>query len=251
MTRAAIVTHNADHATGSVSLQTKLDDHDAALDKLEQGIVPGARLNFATNPSNTNTVTINGHVFKFLTTPIAPDTTTQIVIGANAAASLALFIKAINGVSDPLIIPATTPHTLTLLADAVTATVLRIRFAAAQGSSTLAIGPKAAYAVSETLANANDVWSHADLVSTGRTLAPQVTRGTIIITAQMITATAVYVELPFTPIEYGYSRMTATGSILTCTDLVTISGTALKIALAGGATPNLQAGDIVSFWAST
>ena len=32
-----------------------------------KGVVRGARLNVATAPSNTNTVTIGGHVFKFLT----------------------------------------------------------------------------------------------------------------------------------------------------------------------------------------
>jgi hypothetical protein len=238
------------HGPSSDSLQTKLNEHDTALDGANAGVIPAARLNFATNPSNTNTVTINGHVFKFLTTPIAADTTTQIVIGADAAASLALLVKAINGTADVLIIPATTPHTLTLLADAVTATKLRIRKAATAGGA-VATGDKlTSYAVSETLANANDVWDRANFNSTGATANAATARGTIAITAQMITALTATVELPFTPLSYGYCRMTSTGTTLTCTDTVAISGNALLITMAGGATPNLQAGDIVSFWAS-
>lgn len=245
------LTGNNFHATGSDSLGTKLAEHDGALDKLEGGIIPSARLNFATNPSNTNTVTIDGHVFTFLTTPIAATTYTQIVIGANAAATLALFVKAINGVADPLIVPATTPHTLSLLADAVTATSLRIRTAASQGGA-VAIGAKTSLAVSETLANAADVWDRANLNATGRTLAPRFTSGTIIISTQMIAAGAVFIELPFTPVDFAYSARSATGAALATSDLVTISSDALKIALEGsGGAADLVNTDIVSFWAST
>lgn len=245
------LTGNNFHATGSDSLGTKLAEHDSALDRHDAGIIPSARLNFATNPSNTNTVTIGGHVFTFLTTPIAATTYTQIVIGANAAASLALFVKAINGVADPLIVPATTPHTLSLLADAVTATSLRIRKAATQGGAVEA-GAKVSLAVSETLADAADVWDRANLNETGRTLAPSYTSGSVIITTQMIAAGAVFIELPFTPVDFGYSARSSTGAIIPCTDLMTISGNALKLALEGaGGTNDLVNTNVVSFWAST
>lgn len=216
-----------------------------------KGIIPSARLNLATAPTNADTVIIEGHVFKFLTTLIAADTTTQVKIGT-AAQSRARLIEAINKTADLTnLVVATTPHTLTYLADEIDTSRVRIQLAAAAGSSTLVTGDKTtSRAVSETLTAAADIWDRANLNVSGKSEdSNKVARGSIAITAAMIAAGKVFIELPFTPVDYGFSVYSATGLLLATDDLVTISASAIKIALAGGSAPNLVATNIVAFWA--
>lgn len=220
-------------------------------EKMQMGEVCAARLNMATDPSNADTVTIGGHVFKFLTTLIAADTTTQVTRGVSAAATRAAFIDAINGTANVLVVPATTPHTLALLADEVDTSRVRIRQASSKGGSVRIAAPTSV-AVSESLTNASDVWDCANMNETGCApgLACQMVRRAI--TATMITATKTHFEFPFTPTKFVASVKLSTGGhrVLDADDLFTISGNAIKLTLAGGAAPDIQATDIVQLWAS-
>ncbi len=214
------------------------------------GIVPSLRLAFATDASNADTVTINGNVFKFLTTLITADTTTQIKRGTSAAVTLGLLVKAINGTVDADIVLATTPFTDSIVADAV-GTSLRIRKADAQGGSPVA-GVSTSYAVSETLTPAGDIWSAANLSVSGKAATDsQQTVGSVAITAAMVTNGSFQVELPFTPTVVLWDGYASTGIKRAINEAVTISSNAINLALAGGGSPNWQAGDFFRFIANS
>jgi hypothetical protein len=218
-----------------------------------KGIVPSARLHVATNPSDTNTVVIGGHTFTFKTTLAAAGATTQVKILGTAALSRSALVDAINGVSNVNVVPATTPHTVAVVADVIDTDDVRVRLADQKGGVALAAAKADAdIAVSETLADAADVWDRANLDATGHSDAGASTAmGSIEITAAMITATKVYMEFPFTPVVFTALAVTSAGAQRAFTDTLTIESNAVKITLAGGASPNLQAGDIVTIFAST
>lgn len=228
----------------------KLAEHDAALDAAENdGVIPSARLNMATNPSNTNTVVIGGHTFTFLTTLVAAGATTQVKILGSAALTRAELIKAINGTTSANVVPATTPHTKPIVADLIDTTRVRIRLADAKGGSPVTAAKAATtanIAVSETLADAADVWDRANLNETGRASAAKEVTTSVAITAAHIAAGKVYIEMPFTPLEVTWQARSAAGVLLNSDDVVSIEGNAIKIALAGGSAPNLVATNIVT-----
>lgn len=228
-------------------IKAKLAEHDAALDNAEGGgTIPSARLNMATAPTANDTVTIGGHVFKFVAALGAADTFTQVKIGT-AAASRTAFIKAINGTVDAANVkPATVPHTIAIVADLIDTSRIRIRTATAKGGTAVAASKGTSIALAEALTAAADVWDRANLNETGQTNAQTSAVSSIVITAPMIAAGKVYVEFPFTPLDFTFTVRSATGALLPCTDLLTIEGNAIKIALAGGAAPNLVATNIVT-----
>jgi hypothetical protein len=209
------------------------------------GVIPSARLNMASIPTNNDTFLIGGHTFKFVTSLGAATTFTQITIGASAAASRTSAINAINGTTDATVVQATTPFAGLVVADLIDTSRIRVREADARGGNPVAESP-ISVAVSETLTAGADVWDRANLNETGEATGVRTALGSIIITAQHITATKVYIDFPFTPQNFSYTVRSATGAILPCTDLVTIEGSAIKIALAGGAAPNLVATNVVS-----
>lgn len=233
------------------AIKEKFDDHDDALDTIElSGTVPSARLNMATNPTTTNTVVIGGHTFTFLTALAAAGATTQIKIGASAAATRALLIKAINGVADATnITPATVPHTVAVVADEIDTSRVRVRLADAKGGTAIAAAKAAggsSIAVSETLAAAADVWDRTNLNLTGHVPAGKFAMSTVAITAAMIAAGKVYLEFEFTPTEVMWQSRSAVGVPLLSNDDVVIEGNGVKIALAGGVAPNLVATNVVA-----
>lgn len=221
----------------------------------QSGVVPSARMAFSANPANTNPFAIGSATFQFLTALIAPTTYTQIKRGASAAATLATTLNAINGVADVNVVPGSTfatqfaDATKYIVADAVTATVLRIRKADAQGGNAIA-GTVASAALSCTISAGASAWSVADLNVTGKASSDaQVSIGKVAITAAMITNGSVNVELPFTPTVYQFDAYSAAGLLLATTDTVTISGNSLLISLAGGGAPALVATNVISFLA--
>lgn len=220
-----------------------------------QGVIPSARLPFATDPSNADTLTIGGNVYKFLTTLIAADTTTQVKRGVSAAATLAALVDAINGVTNANVVLPTTPWTAatsTIVADAVTATALRIRLSAVRGGPAIA-GVAPSITLAEALTPAAEIWDCANLNVTGKTAVSGefVSDGSVAITAQMITAGSKFVELAFTPTLVTVSYASALGVPLATTDKVAISGNGLLISLAGGGAPSLIATDVVTFHAAS
>jgi hypothetical protein len=220
----------------------------------QKGVVPSARLLMATNPTDTDTVTIAGHVFKFMAALAAANTFTQVKILGTNLLTLAAFIDAVNGKTNANVVPATVPFApaIPVVGDLIDTNHLRVRTATALGGPAVALAKgSASVTVSETLTAAADVWDRANLNSSGR--APAIvaeTQGSMIITAQMIAATKVYIDLPFTPTEVTWLVTLSTGAQRAISDLVVIEGNAIEISLAGGASPNIQANDIFNFWAA-
>lgn len=214
-----------------------------------QGIIPSARLAFATDASNADTITIGGQVVKFLTTLIAADTTIQVKRGVSAAATLAALVDGINGVANANVVQPTTAPTFKIVADSVT-TNLRIRLAATRGTPAIA-GVSASVALLESLTPAGDIWDAANLNVSGKTpeSAEFTSDGSLAITAEMITAGHKDIELPFTPTGFTVSYASATGVPLATTDGTAISGNALRVSLGGGGAPALIATDVVTFHA--
>lgn len=210
-----------------------------------RGVVPSARVTIGNNPSNTETVVIGGHTFTFVDTLGAAASNTQVKIGADAAAARARLIDAINGTTNANVVQATTPFALAVVADEVGTTV-RIRKASSRGGSAVA-GTSSSIALSETLGGSGDVWNAANLNVSGKAETDQqMSVFAVTITAAMITKGSFQVELPFTPTVIIPLVYTSAGVLRgNETDAITISSNAVSIALAGGAAPAIQAGDVV------
>lgn len=214
-----------------------------------RGIIPSARCAFSAQPANNDTLTINSKTFTFKTTLIAATTTTQVLRGADAATTLASLLNAINGVTDATVVKDTTPFALSLIADAVSATVLRIRLADAQGGNAIA-GTSSSYALAASITAGASAWSVANLNASGKVATTyQCSSGSVTITAAMVTNASFQIELPFTPTAFVHMCSASTGVQRAITDAVTISGNAINVALAGGASPAIQAGDLFRFFA--
>lgn len=232
--------HNVIDPTGTIVMSALI----------QQGVIPAARLVFATDPTNADVMTIGGKTFKFLTTLIAADTTVQVKRGTSAAATLASLIKAINGtVAAGEWVEATTAFAVPIVADAVSATVLRIRNATTRGGLPLA-GVAASCALTETLTPAASIWNCGNLAESGKSPGNCATSlSSVTVTAAMVTNASFQVELPFTPTVVLAFVKSSAGVQRASTDAVTISANAVSIALAGGASPAIQATDIVTILA--
>jgi hypothetical protein len=215
---------------------------------VNQGVYASARLIMSAAPANNDTITIGGHVFKFLTTLVAANTYTQVKIGT-AAATCADLVKAINGTSSTNVVQATTQFAKAVLADAVASTTLRLRWATARGGSALA-GVADSIALAESITDAADIWNCANLNVAGKAPADyQCAEASFTVTAQMVTNGSYQLELPFTPTIFSVYVTSSTGVLRSSNEAIVISGNALSFTMAGGASPNLQAGDIVNVFA--
>lgn len=235
----------------STGPKTKLriaDGTDRGLMRAE-GVVPAARCAFSANPSNGDTLTINSSTFTFKTSLVTATTTTQVKIGASAAVTLASLLNAINGVADVTVVKNTTPFALPIVADAVSATVLRIRLALAQGGAATA-GVSGSYALAASITAGASAWSAANLNVSGKSAIDcRVSMFEVAVTAAMVTNASFQLELPFTPTSFSAFVTSSAGVQRASTDAITISGNAINVALAGGASPAIQAGDLVRVWA--
>lgn len=213
------------------------------------GIIPSARLILSAQPANNDTIAIGGTTFKFLTSLTTAGAFVQVKIGADAAATLASLVKAINGTAAAAEwTESTTPFAKTVLADAVS-TSLRIRWADARGGNAIA-GTSGSVALTESITDAADIWNAANLNVSGKAATDtQFTAGSFAVTAQMLTAAGYLVELPFTPTAFGFTCTSSTGVLRSITDALTISGNGINVAMAGGASPAIQSGDVIRFWA--
>jgi hypothetical protein len=225
-------------------IKAKFDDLDKAV---ENGTIPSARLNLATLPTANDTVTIGGHVFKFVAALAAAAAFTQVKVLGTAALDRAALVKAINGTADANVVPAIVPHAVPVIADEIDATRIRIRKADVKGGTPTPTAKAGAnIAVAEGLTAGADVWDRANLNESGQANVGAVAISSVVITAAMITAGKVYVELPFTPIDFVFNAKSAAGVPRLITDNIVIEGDAIKIPLAGGAAPAIQPTDIVT-----
>jgi hypothetical protein len=216
----------------------------------QRGVIPSARMAFSAAPGNTDPFAIGTATFQFLTTLIAATTYTQIKRLATPALTLAATLDAINGVSNANVVPGSTLSGLpAIVADAVSATVLRIRKADAIGGNAIA-GTVTSTALSCTITAGASAWSVANLNASGKAESDcQISTGQVAITAAMVTNASFQVELPFTPTSAWCFVTSSAGVQRASTDAITISGNAINIALGGGASPAIQAGDLVNFMA--
>ncbi len=136
-----------------------------------------------------------------------------------------------------------------LVADAVSATVLRIRKANARGGTAIA-GTVSATTLAASITAGASAWSVADLAATGKAATDmKCSLFQFAITAAMVTNGSMQFELPFTPTAFSAFVTGSTGVQRASTDAVTISGNAINVALAGSASPAIQAGDLLRVWA--
>jgi hypothetical protein len=215
------------------------------------GVIPNSRVLMSTNASNNDTLTIGGHVIKFVTSLASAYTFTQVKIGGDAATTRASLCNALNGVADSdNIVEATTTFKSAmatlgapLYADQVS-TKVRIRLASvhgAVGSLNPASSPSVTLAANLTTSAA---WDVTNLNASGGIDAGKrvvVTQFTI--TAAMITAAEKLVECPFTPTAFSVQCRSSSGVIRALDEAVTISGDAIRLVFAGGSSPNWQATD--------
>src|SRR5262249_40743873 len=134
---------------------------------VDAGVIPSSRVAFSVNPTNNDTITIGGSSFTFVTNLAAATSTTQVKILGSAALTLAALLDAINGVTNTNIVANPTPFALSVVADAVTATVLRIRNANKQGGQAQA-GTVGSTALAASVSGGASAWSIANLNATGK-----------------------------------------------------------------------------------
>jgi hypothetical protein len=223
---------------------------------VNMGHIPNSRAAFSVNPTANDTLGIGSTTFKFVASLGAAAAQVQVKIGASAAASLVNIIDAINGNKATVgstWVEATTPFALAILADASTATQLRIRGAVQRGQAVLAQA-FASTALTASITGGAAAWTNDNLNTIGKKPADvQEASGQFTITAAMITAlaTGIFIELPFTPTVYAFDVLTSTGtkkaSASIPTDTFTVSGNALVLTSAGAT--HVVAGDILAFWA--
>jgi hypothetical protein len=194
----------------------------------DTGHVAQACLYMATQPTATNTVTIGADVYEF----DGAGANINVPLGVDAAATRAAFIVAINNQGTELVV-----------ADAPTtpATSVRIRPADRTGG-TAQIGAGTDIAVSETLADASDVWNVANLNESGAPAYKKVARGTIVITAESL-ASLFTLELPFTPVVFQWTAFDTNGLPIAGKGQCVINGDYLEFDF--DATSTLAATDVV------
>jgi hypothetical protein len=223
---------------------------------LNRGAIPSSRIPFSVNPTANDTLTLGGAVIKFVASLGAAVAQTQVKIGASAAATLAIVVKAVNGIADAAnITDGTTPLTAAnvgaaVVGDSPTATSFRILLATARGGTALA-GVSASVALSASITSGG-AWDHANLNETGKAETDvSEAAGKVTITTAMVTAmgaAGVFIELPFAPTVVDAQFVTSAGAQKnTVTDTVTISGNALVLTSAGAT--HLANTDVVYFWA--
>lgn len=191
----------------------------------DEGTVATARLNMATNPTANDTVTIGADVYQFKSAAgaVTNDTYKGVVRGADAAASRANLIAAINGeagVTGLKMIDTTTAAlsegTENLVADQVGTTV-RIRTADDVGGTPVGADPS--IVLGEALTHAADIWDVGNVnlntlagraaVTRKRALSNQVA-----ITAAMLPAAgfgSIKIDFPFTPTDFRVNARKSTG----------------------------------------
>lgn len=240
----ALVPFRAGAAVGANDLVTK-GVHDSELDTIRPGVPMMNRLRLLGAPGAAvegNTVTVGDDVYEFRgSTPPAGGTAGRIWVynGANSAASRANLINAINGVVNAATITRNGTNTEEVVASAgVTTGDVIVQSADDIGGDP--IPSSTIIACAETLATATDVWDQANSYNGLATTLREAIAVALTLTAAMIAKGTVEVFFDFTPrsvIVVNRSRPQ--------NEAYTISGNAVSLTLAGGASPNNQATDVL------
>ncbi len=216
--------------------KANLDLVDAIVDQVnllseDTGHAAQACLFLATQPTATNTVTIGADVYEF----DGAGSNINIALGIDAAADRVALIAAINSEGTELVV-----------ADAPTtpATSVRIQPALRVGG-TAQIGAGTSVAVSETLADASDVWNVANLNESGAPAYKKVARGKIVVTSESI-ASLFTLELPFTPVVLQWAAFDTNDAPKATDCQIGISGDYLEFDFNAGST-DLSATDYVAW----
>jgi hypothetical protein len=103
----------------------------------------------------------------------------------------------------------------------------------------------------EGLTAAADVWDVGNVnLNTLAGKAPQARRKVVTsltVTAAMITAGSVRIDLPFQPTHFVFQAVTSSGGArLTANDTVVAGASGLTVTLAGGVAPDIQATDVLT-----
>lgn len=190
----------------------------------------------------TDTVTIGTDIYEFnAATPPAGGTAGSIWVyqGANSAESRANLINAINGVVDAPTITRDGTNVEEVVASAgITTGDVVIQSADAVGGSV--IPSVTAIACSEGLTTVTDIWDAANTYNGIAQSTKAIAAVTLTLTAAQIAKGDVQVYCSFTPISAVIVNRSRPQD-----EAYTISGNAVSLTLAGGASPNNQTGDVL------
>ena len=248
---SATVVESSFTSTGSLAC----DSGGPAVNRLRMEGAPGAMV-------EGNTVTIQRSVFTDVyefrgSTPPAGGTAGRIWVynGADAAASRANLIKAINGTVDVAVVTRTAQNpnagtnTCIVGATAATpATSIIVGLTEVLGDNIFFDPNRDLLQCSETLASVNDVWDGAIAFNKGGCAGSAMNACAISITAAMIAkgSVEVYVNMVSDPGQICYVSVTNRARPLVEPFMVNGDGS-VSLVLGGGGAPNTQPADIVDF----
>lgn len=241
---SALVPFRAGAAVGANDLVTK-GVHDSELDTVRPGVPMMNRLRLLGAPGAAvegNTVVVGADTYEFRdSTPPAGGTAGRIWVygGVDSAASRANLIKAINGTVDAALVTRDGANTEEVVASAgITTGDVIVQSADAIGGNP---APSAtAIACSETLATATDIWDQTNTYNGLATTLREAIAVAVTLTAAMIAKGTVEVLFDFTPRSVMVVNRSRPQD-----EAYTISGNAVSLTLAGGASPNNQADDVI------
>lgn len=224
---------------------------------IDAGAIPVHKMPFANQPTTADTIGIGGDTYEFVTASgaVADDDNIAVAIGGSAALTLTNLVAAINNTAAAAhanitmideVTPALGRGTENVVA-AIASTTLEIRPADAPGGNVVPNSPSLAFA--EAVTHANVVWTAGNVnLNTlgGRAAGRKYALTTLTVTAAMVTAGSWIVEVPFTVGGVlGFVKSSA-GVQRASTDAITFATTKVTVALAGGASPAIQATDVVT-----
>ena len=200
-------------------------------------------------PSDGDSVTIGGHIYEFSTdsppTPAAA-TRTGVTIGASLAESLANLAQAVNGRPDTSIIAPGTATRPVVFADVVNDQQLRVQYADEAGGNPIA-GEASSLTLAKSGANIG-AWNISNLnIGGGAAPLNNAFIGSLTVAAGHISASPFFQHLPFVPTVVIPLGVTSGGVRVDTDDKVEPHEGGVKFTFGGGAAPNLQVGDIVSY----
>ena len=226
----------------------------------DPGSIAVAAINIATNPTATDTIGIGADTYEFVAAAgdVADDANIAVEIKGSATLTRDELVAAINATDannqHPTIFqtdsttPALANGTEAVLATEVGTTVL-IQSATKPGGAIQAADPSIVLA--EALTDASDVWDVGDvnvntLAGRAKSQRQQATTS-IAITAAMITAGVIRIDLPWQPTHWTWQARQATGEIRqSVADIVIASAAGLAVTLDGGISPSIQATDVLT-----